>query len=82
MNAERTLADNVRNIRELRTGVQAEVYVGWSARGRASLRVTATGGKVMDALDALREALIEEADAILKSAQDDTEARGRTAVGR
>lgn len=82
MSAERTLADNVRSVRELRNGVQADVYVGWSARGRATLRVMATGPKVMEAMDTLRAALLEEADAILKGAQDDTLARGRQAVGR
>lgn len=79
---ERPSRDRVRAIRELRSGVQAEVYVGWSSHGRAALRVVANGTRVQKAMEELRTALIEEAGLLLKSAQDDTEARGQKAVGR
>lgn len=79
---ERPLQDQVKAIRELRTGVQAEVYVGWSGRGRAALRVVANGTRVQNAMRELRLALVEEAGLLLKEAQDDTEARGLKAVGR
>lgn len=84
MSEARTIlpTEQVKGIRELRTGVQADVYVGWSPLGRASLRIVAKSPSVQRAMNTLRQALVDEADAILKGAQDDAENRGRPAVGR
>lgn len=71
----------VRAIRQVKGGVQAEVCVGWSERGAAWLQVTAADLEVMKALEALQEALRASADKTLLAAQASVQARGRKAIG-
>lgn len=71
----------VRAIRQVKGGVQAEVCVGWSERGAAWLQVTAADAEVMNALEALQEALRASADKTLLAAQANVKNRGRRAIG-
>ncbi len=62
----------VRQVRELKRGVQAHVCLGSSAQhGSAVVMVTSTSPKVMAALAALKEAIKEDALALYQSIQGD-----------
>ena len=75
-------AGEVRNVRELRGRIQADVVVGMSSQGTAVVKVETNSLRVRKALDAVKAVLREEAGELIKAAQDEQERRGRTAVGR
>lgn len=66
---------DVRGIRELSRGIQAEVCLGASTQhGYASITIASHSPKVMAAVDGLRTALREEAqDLLTRVAEDQAE---------
>lgn len=76
------IGGEVRHVRELKDGVQAEVTIGATQRhGYARVTVLSTSPEVKGALVALKVALRNEADTIIRAAQEDERQRGRRPIG-
>lgn len=76
------MGGTVQHVRELSTGVQADVSIGASGtHGYASIRVVTQDKRVMAALDALKRTLRDVASETIAAAQADEVKRGRTPLG-
>lgn len=76
------IGGQVAHVRELTSGVQADVSIGASGEyGYATIRVVTQDPDVMKALDALKGALRNVAGRTIAAAQADERRRGRTPLG-
>jgi hypothetical protein len=73
----------VRNVRELKRGVQADVIVGEDpVSGVVTVQVTSTSPTTLALLERLKASLKVDAHHALRSAQRDQERRGQEVLGR
>ena len=73
----------VKNVRELKRGVQADVVIGESrSDGVVSIQVITQDPDVLKAMEAVKFHLEAVAGRMIKAAQDDQERRGEEALGR
>lgn len=74
----------VRNVRELKRGVQADVVIGEdpATHSVVTVQVIASSARVLNALEALKHVLQQEAHIAIRNAQDDEQRRGHKPLGR
>ena len=76
------IGGSVSHVRELTSGVQADVLIGATGKhGYVSVRVTTQDPDVLKALDGLKAELRRVAGDAIAGAQADEQRRGRTPLG-